>query len=187
MGLSEFDRDLLDKCLKNEPGSWEQFIDRFAGLLIGVVSHVAHSRDIRTTIMDREDIVAKVFTDIVDDDFRVLRNFRGTSSLYTYLTIITRRIGVRQLIKLDRKQRKERVTAKTEVDFEAPIDVEGDDFDDMLATLDEKSAQLVRMRYVQELPYSEIAKRLEIPENSIGPMLSRARTQIRESLSENEK
>lgn len=186
MGLSEFDKNLLDNCLKNEPGSWEQFIDRFAGLLIGVVSHVANSREIRTTIMDREDIVAKVFTDIVDDDFRVLRNFRGTSSLYTYLTIVSRRIAVRQLIKLDRKQRKERVSAKTEVEFEAPIDIESDDFEEMLATLDEKSANLVRMRYVQELPYSEIAKRLEIPENSIGPMLSRARAQIRESLSEKE-
>jgi DNA-directed RNA polymerase specialized sigma24 family protein len=40
---------------------------------------------------------------------------------------------------------------------------------------------------VQELPYSEISRRLNIPENSIGPMLSRARASIRESIGEPEK
>ena len=61
MGLSYFDRELLDKCLEMQPGSWERLTDRFAGLMMAVVTHVANSRDIRTTIMDREDVVAKIF------------------------------------------------------------------------------------------------------------------------------
>lgn len=187
MGLSDFDRDLLEKCLNLTPGSWEHFTDRFAGLMMGVVTHVAHSRDIRTTIMDREDIVARVFEKLVEDDFRALRNFKGTSSLYTYLTVVCRRIAVRQLIKLDRKQRKERNSAPEELDVSPPLDIQRSDFEELLRNLDEVSSELVRLRYVQELPYSEISRRLNIPENSIGPMLSRARASIRQSIAESEK
>ena len=187
MGLSEFDRDLLDKCLKVQPGSWEHFTDRFAGLMMGVVTHVANSRDIRTTIMDREDVVSKVFESLIEDDFKILRHFKGTSSLYTYLTVVCRRIAVRQLIKLDRKQRKERNAAPTEVEASPPVDINRADFEELLRSLDEVSAELVRLRYVHELPYLEIAKRLDIPENSIGPMLSRARASIRESIANSEK
>lgn len=187
MGLSEFDRELLDKCLNVQPGSWEHFTDRFAGVLMGVVTHVANSRDIVTTIMDREDIVATVFEKLVEDDFRVLRNFRGTSSLYTYLSIVCRRIAVRQLIKLDRRQRKERSMAPTEVDTSAPVDINRPDFEELLRSLDSVSSELVRLRYVHELPYSEISQRLNIPENSIGPMLSRARAAIRKSIAKSEK
>lgn len=184
MGLSDFDRDLLDKCLKIKPGSWEHFTDRFAGLLMGVVTHVANAREIRTSIMDREDIVAKVFETLIEDDFRVLRNFKGNSSLYTYLTVVCRRIAVRQLIKLDRKQRKEINAADKEIETSPPFDVSRKDFEELLVTLDDISSELVRLRYVDDLPYSEISRRLNIPENSIGPMLSRARATIRQAIAE---
>lgn len=187
MGLSEFDRDLLEKCLQVQPGSWEHFTDRFGGLMMGVVTQVANSRDIRTTIMDREDIVAKIFSCLIDDNFRILRNFKGTSSLYTYLTVVCRRIAVRQLIKLDRRQRKERNAAETEVEATSPVDVNREDFEELLRSLDDVSAELVRLRYVHELPYLEISRRLNIPENSIGPMLSRARSSIREQIAQSEK
>lgn len=186
MGLSEFDRELLEKCLTIQPGSWEHFTDRFAGLMMGVVSHVANSRDIRTTIMDREDVVAKIYSCLIEDDFRILRNFKGTSSLYTYLTVVCRRIAVRQLIKLDRKQHRERNAAPTEVETTPPMDIDREDFEELLRSLDDVSSELVRLRYVQELPYSEISRRLNIPENSIGPMLSRARTTIRKAISKSE-
>ena len=182
MGLSYFDRELLDKCLEMQPGSWERLTDRFAGLMMAVVTHVANSRDIRTTIMDREDVVAKIFSSLVEDDFKILRNFKGRSSLYTYLTVVSRRIAVRQLIKLDRKHRKEINTAPTEIEASPPVDINREDFEELLRALDEVSSELVRLRYVQELPYSEISRRLNIPENSIGPMLSRARASIRESI-----
>ena len=187
MALSEFDRDLLDKCLNVKPGSWEHFTDRFAGLMMAVVNHVANSRDIRTTIMDREDVVARVFEKLIEDYFRVLRNFKGTSSLYTYLTVVCRRIAVRQLIKLDRKQRKEQNAADREVETSSPVDINREDFEELLRTLDDVSSELVRLRYVDELPYSEISRRLNIPENSIGPMLSRARASIRKSIAESER
>ena len=44
---------------------------------------------------DVEDIAAEILLKIVDDDYGVLKRFKGISSLPTYLTVIARRIGVK--------------------------------------------------------------------------------------------
>lgn len=186
MGLSDFDRDLLNRCLSVQPGSWEHFTDRFGGLMMGVVSQVAQSRNIPANIMDREDIVARVFEKLIEDDFRILRNFQRKSSLFTYLTVVCRRIAIKQLIRLDQRQRRERTGGQTESETSPPVDIHRDDFEALLLSLDEVASELIRLRYVQELPYSEISRRLNIPENSIGPMLSRARATLRRSMSESD-
>ncbi len=41
MALSEIDRNLLDRCLQRKPRAWEDFVDRFMGLVVHVVSHTA--------------------------------------------------------------------------------------------------------------------------------------------------
>ena len=53
MALSELDRKLLDRCLKDEPRAWEDFVDRYMGLAIHVINHTAQCRSIRLTVEDR--------------------------------------------------------------------------------------------------------------------------------------
>ena len=43
-------------------------------------------------------MAAEVFVAIVEHDYAVLRRFRGASSLATYLTVVSRRIVVRELL-----------------------------------------------------------------------------------------
>src|ERR1700675_4191880 len=92
VALSEIDRNLLQRCLARKPRAWEDFVDRFMGLMVHVVNHSAQSRSLRLTTEDREDLVGAVFVVVVKDDLAVLRNFRGGSSLATYLTVIARRV-----------------------------------------------------------------------------------------------
>ena len=61
MALSEIDRKLLDRCLDRKPRSWEDFVDRFMGLVIHVINHSSQARSIRLTPEDREDLCAEVF------------------------------------------------------------------------------------------------------------------------------
>ncbi len=70
MALSEFDRVLLQHCISREPRSWENFVDRFLGLVLHVVNHAAQSRSVRLSDQDREDLVADVFLAIIRDDLR---------------------------------------------------------------------------------------------------------------------
>ena len=99
MVLSEIDRSLIKRCLEHESRCWEDFVDRFLGLVVHVVNHAAQARSLRLSKEDQEDLCAEVFLEILQNDFAVLRAFRGQSSLATYLTVISRRVVVRNLSK----------------------------------------------------------------------------------------
>src|SRR5207248_5031387 len=73
------------------------FVDRFLGLIYHVVHHTAHLRSAPLKPEDIEDLAAEVLLQIVQNDYAVLRQFKGHSSLATYLTVITRRICVHEL------------------------------------------------------------------------------------------
>ena len=97
MALTEIDRNLLKRCLAEEPGAWKDFVDRFIGLFIHVIGHVGDSRSVKLSSDDIDDLCAEVFVSLLADDFAILRRFRGQSSLATYLTVIARRIVVKEV------------------------------------------------------------------------------------------
>ena len=73
MSLSDVDRQLLQRCLDRAPRAWEDFVDRFLGLVIHVANHTAESRQIQLDSSACDDLVADVFVAIIADDFGVLR------------------------------------------------------------------------------------------------------------------
>jgi RNA polymerase sigma-70 factor (ECF subfamily) len=98
VAFTEIDRRLLERCLSGKPRAWEDFVDRFMGLVIHVINFTAQSRSVRLSPDDRDDLAAEVFLAIVEHDFAILRHFRGESSLATYLTVVSRRIVVREML-----------------------------------------------------------------------------------------
>jgi RNA polymerase sigma-70 factor, ECF subfamily len=97
--LTPLDRDLLKRCLLHEPGSWNDFVDRYLGLLYHIINHTSHLRSIILRPEDVEDLAAEILLQIVANDYAVLRQFRKECSLATYLTVIGRRICVQELAK----------------------------------------------------------------------------------------
>lgn len=186
MALTEIDRDLLKRCLDGEPSSWKDFVDRFLGLFIHVVQHSAHARSVRLTPEDVDDLCAEVFLAVLDRDFAVLRQFRGQCSLATYLTVVSRRIIVREMA----RRRMAEALGHVQV-HQAAIDMAGpdrhehqriDDQDElqrMLLGLPDMDAKIVRQYHLEGRSYREISAGLGIPENSIGPTLTRARARLR--------
>jgi RNA polymerase sigma-70 factor (ECF subfamily) len=184
--LSDIDRDLLQDCLERKPRAWEAFVDRFLGLVMHVINHTAQSRSIRLTVDDSEDLAAEVFLAIVNDDFGVLRRFRGDASLATYLAVIARRVVVKELLR-----RKTNVSISqvedpsfNPVDQSPPPDErlsERDEIERLLDRLDSPDREVVRMFYVEGKTYQEISKQVGMPENTIGSTLSRAKDKLRRS------
>ncbi len=189
MALSEIDRNLLQRCLARKPRAWEDFVDRFMGLVVHVVNHSAQSRSLRMSSEDREDLVATVFLTIVKDDLAVLRHFRGDSSLATYLTVIARRVVVGELLKQKSPSRLGDHAAADElalVSAEAERRVsDRDEVERLLAELDGAEAKVVRMYHLEGKSYQEISSAVGLPENSVGPTLSRARRKMRRGADEN--
>jgi RNA polymerase sigma-70 factor (ECF subfamily) len=185
--LADIDRRLLERCLARQPRSWEDFVDRFLGLVLHVVTHTAQCRSTHLATQDREDLVADVFLALVDDDFAVLRRFRGDSSLATYLTVIARRVVVRELSRRPtslgivrhvplKPGENEPVTAVTP---EQRIS-DKDEVERLMSRLNEPEAAVVRMYHLEGKSYREISDRVGMPENSIGPTLTRARNKMRQ-------
>ncbi|MCA9170722.1 MAG: sigma-70 family RNA polymerase sigma factor [Planctomycetales bacterium] len=180
MALSETDRRLLQRCLAGDARSWEEFVDRFLGLVVHVVDHTAHGRGVALGAEDREDHVADVFLAIVRDDFGVLRRFRGESSLATYLTVIARRAV---LHRMSQPTQSATLSAYRQASQDPGQDRIGDqeEVERLLAHLEGAEADVVRMYHLQGKSYREISSAVGIPENSIGPTLSRARNKLREA------
>lgn len=185
MALTVIDRELLRRCLAVEPGGWKNFIDRFVGLFVHVIQHTAYARSVRLSQHDIDDLCAEVLLTFLANDFAVLRQFRGQCSLATYLTVIVRRVVVREMAKRRMAEALGHVTASTVAAERYQPDHDLQRIEDqeevlrMLEGLPETEAQIVRQYHLEGRSYHEISHGLGIPENSIGPTLTRARAKIR--------
>ncbi|HUS39313.1 MAG TPA: sigma-70 family RNA polymerase sigma factor [Pirellulales bacterium] len=191
MALSEIDRSLLERCLSRDSEAWKEFVDRFMGLVVHVVNHTAGSRSIEITAQDREDLSAEVLLEVIASDFSVLRRFRGQSSLATYLTVIARRVVVRELLRRAGRSTAESSQRGDSDQVEAGQRDLGDILSDreevkrLLNELEGTEADVVRLYHLEGKSYYEISMATGMPENSIGPLLSRARDKLRRVTTDN--
>lgn len=187
VALTDLDRNLLKQCLNQQPGAWQDFVDRFIGLIVHVIQHTAHARSAPLTPDDVEDLCSEVFVTLLSNDFGVLRNFRGESSLATYLSVIARRVVVREITTRRRAQAMGHVDAHQSALSQAHVDSDTGRIDNaeevslMLGGLSERDAAIVRRYHLDGRTYREISQELGVPENTIGPTLTRARAQLRRS------
>ena len=98
MSANHLDNTLLERCLECQNRAWEDFVDRFLGLVLHVIDHTVSKRDIRLRTEERNILCERVFAALGHDQFRLLREFKARSSLTTYLSVVVRRIVVRLLL-----------------------------------------------------------------------------------------
>jgi RNA polymerase sigma-70 factor (ECF subfamily) len=192
VALTPVDRDLLHRCLNKQPGSWNDFVDRFLSLIYHTILYTANLRSARVTPEDVEDIAAEVLLQIVANDYKVLRQYKGHSSLATYLTVIARRICVHELT---RRQNVREAIRRGEVpapahDFEeSEAEQKGleslEEVEALLRRLSGREREIVRLFYLEGRTYEEISTETGVPVNTIGAVLSRARKKLRESRKSN--
>ena len=185
MGLIARDRDLIKRCLHHEPGAWNDFVDRFLGLVYHVVQHTADMRSFPLRPEDKEDVASAVLVKIVEHDYAALRQFRGKSSLASYLTVIARRTCVNELASRAQIKDKEGGHANEHVTEKAPAAKPKPALDTLeevgklLKKLPSRERAVVRLFYLEGRSYEEISTELTIPVNSIGAILARARKKLR--------
>ena len=186
MALSPVDRDLLRRCLDKDPGSWNDFVDRFLSLIYHCVHYTAYLRSAPVTPEDVEDIAAEVLLQFVADDYKCLRRFRGKASLATYVTVIARRTCVHELNRRQGVRGEWRGTAARAAaePADAPAADKGaeslEEVEKLLRRLSGREREIVRLYYLQGWTYEEISTEVNVPVTSIGTVLHRARKKLRE-------
>lgn len=187
MALTDIDRRILNQCLSRAPGAWEDFVDRFIGVIVHVVRHTAHARSVPLTPDDTDDLCAEVFVALLNNDFAVLRNFRGESSLSTYLTVVARRVAVKEISRRRKAEAMGHVAAHQSSlgtdNGRSHVDSieEAEEIRQLLKQLPPQEARIVELFYLEGRSYQAISAELGIPQNSIGPTLTRAREQMAQS------
>lgn len=180
MVLSDIDRRLLERCIEGAPGAWEDFVDRFIALITHVVSATAELRLGQFSEQTRDDVIAEVFLKLVDKDFAILRRFKGQSSLGTYLVVVVRRIAVHRLTKLSRTAAARLNTEPASSVGNGEMAVENcEEVHSLLSKMPVEEATAIRMYHLEERTYRDISMHIGIPENSVGPLLYKARTRLR--------
>ena len=183
------DRELINRCLTGDAGSWNDFVDRYLSLIYHVIGYTAHLRSMRLGAEDLEDIAAEVLLKIVAGDYKVLRHFRAQSSFATYLTVVARRICVQELARRAQVKEQNRTgesNAPTVDREEAPAAQKGmeslEEVERLLKRLSGREREIIRLYYLEGRTYEEISTDTEVPVNTIGAVLSRARAKLRESV-----
>jgi RNA polymerase sigma-70 factor (ECF subfamily) len=181
------DRALIQRCLNHEPGAWNDFVDRFLGLIYHVIHHTAHLRSVPLSAEDTEDVAGEILLQLVANDYAVFRQFRGNASLATYLTVIARRICVHELAKYGggpeghARTDGRRLKSEMEEPPKAQVGLESlEEVGKLLRRLPARERRVVRLFYFEGRTYEEISTALNIPVNTIGPILSRARQKLRQ-------
>lgn len=184
MPLRDIDRQLLERCLRKDPGAWNDFVDRYMGLIYHVIHQVSHARSVVLSAADVEDTAAEIFLAVVDDDYAVLRRFKGVSSLPTYLTVVCRRVCIKDIVKRHREaelghSQAHRAGVNDDASAEAEAIATAEEVERMLGHLPEREAEVVKLYHLKYLNYRQIGKQLGIAENSVGPILAKARQLLR--------
>ena len=113
----------------------------------------------------------------------IVRRFRGQSSLATYLTVISRRVVVRKLLENRSATPLGTVTSGAVASETGPEQriADRDEVERLLEQLEGNEAQVVRMFHLEGKTYQEISRTVGMPTNSVGPMLSRLRSRLRDA------
>ncbi len=85
---------LLYECLSGVSFGWENLVDRLLPQVTKVVEFCmvesGHSPE-NSTLKQR--LVHEIFQRLQESDFRLLRDFDGTSELSTYISVISQRVA----------------------------------------------------------------------------------------------
>jgi RNA polymerase sigma-70 factor (ECF subfamily) len=130
---------------------------------------------------DSEDVINDVFLQLIERDYKCLRSYRGESSLATWLTAVVRH---RCLDHVRLASMRESKVSSTRLDWQEPrydpyLNI---DLWQAIHTLPARDQVLVRLFFLEGRTYKEIAKIVQLPENTIGSCIFRAKVQLREIL-----
>jgi RNA polymerase sigma-70 factor (ECF subfamily) len=179
--LGATDAELVRRARQGDETAFHELVDRYAAELYGL------ARWFVGNAADAEDVLQETFAGA----FRHLRSFEGRSSVKTWLN----RILVRQAARHHRSRARQRTVPLRGLsdgsqavlgghEAEAPADDNDLRLDvlNLLDTLSPEHREVVVLRELQGMSYSEIAEVVGIPEGTVESRLFRARRELRERL-----
>lgn len=129
-----------------------------------------------------ENLRQQVYLELLRDDRKVLRTYQGRSDLEGWVAVIAMRTAYSLLA----RRAKERPLPDLLPSRPTPSPGELAERSEVLDRLDRafrlltaRERDLLRFGFFEKLPYKEIARRLDLPINSVSPLLIRAQERLK--------
>ena len=180
------DRVLVDRLISGDHEAADLFVTRFSRLVWAVLV-----RDFRLPGDLCEDLYQDLFLRLWDDDYRRLRNWSRDGDFASYLIPIVRHLAIDRL----RARAPERENPLPEIDDHdhpcsaapsqeelAALEEQREIVERIMSRLPDRDQKLYRLRYVEELPYAEIAQEMGATVNHVGVLLSRLTVRLRQEV-----
>jgi len=175
-------RERAERYLPLSRRNAARFLDDWESLVAGVLA--------RLRVRESDEAMSRVFQKAL----RGLPDFRGESLLSTWIYRIAWREGLRQA---QREKRQDEREAPLEVVVSRPDGAEdqlrtlerketAERVQTALARLNERDREILALRYLEELPFAQVADRLDIGLSAAKVRSHRALTRLRIVLEENE-
>ena len=175
------ERDLIERCRRDEPGAFEELVDRFKQLVFALIAR---------TVTDRsraEDLAQDVFLRV----HRGLPYFRGEARLSTWVYRIAVNVCAEQ--KSDRQAREgathvslddpnSRVPAPSTVDRRFSDLELRDRLEKAIHLLPPQYRVLIAAHYLEGVHYEDLAESMKLPLGTVKTQLHRAKRQLRKLL-----
>jgi len=175
--------ELVRRCIERQPGAWREFVDLYAPTVKALARRYLrlHGQFPDESLL--EDMLQDVVVALTRRDYRLLKNYDPTYAFKTYLGVVTRT----EVHRLLRKKRP-RLGAPEELEAAAPVAPDASEGAEeaesaeivtaALARLPERDATILKLRFMRELDYRQIAEAMGMPEGSVGQTLHRAKRKL---------
>ncbi|MFG0251734.1 MAG: RNA polymerase sigma factor [Phycisphaerales bacterium JB038] len=172
----------LTACLHGDKRAWDGFVERSAGVIYAAVQKVRGNRG-RQGAVDVDDIVQEVFTKLVREDYRLLRQFNPQkASLVTYLTLIARSTT---LDALKRRQLDTTELTPAQHPVQEQARVAGGAVGSGVIPIDalsERQRLILHLLFDREMSVVEVAAALGVDPQTVRSGKHKALTKLRETL-----
>jgi RNA polymerase sigma factor (sigma-70 family) len=187
--MDDRDSDLVDRCLSGSELAWTELYRRFQRMVGMVVK-----RRLRVSQEGLEDVTQEVFMALTS----ALKNYDSVYSLQKYICTIAERVCVDHY-RFSTAAKRDGETEPLEdhllglTNCRSEVHDSGNQEDKLvlreqtqflrqsLRTLGERCRRLLRLRYLEELPYSQISKVLNANENTLAVQVARCIGELKAS------
>jgi len=172
----QIDYDLMERIRGGDMVAFNKIVDRYKGRLMNIIVRMLHSNE------DAEDVVQETFCRVFQhrDSF----DFRHCFSTWIYtiaLNLARNELRKRKRFKFtdifDMQGKEMEIAVEMELPSNLPKAI-----DNALKNIPEKYRMAFVLRDLQELPYDEVAKIMNIPLGTVKSRVNRARAMLREKL-----
>jgi RNA polymerase sigma-70 factor (ECF subfamily) len=173
------DRQLVARCVKREPGAWEEFLARFQAVLAAASGAALLRSTGRVAPDEVESAVQATLVQLLEKDAAALRAWKGRASLTAYLRAIATKVALNQARGEKRKGWMRFRPLEDAPDPEARPAPDPGAMAEAMDRLPERDRLILKLFHLDGASYRQIARLMEVSAGAVSPMLIRARKKLR--------